>query len=382
MSENIVIGDVRPRIQAVGDGVQTSFTYPFPIFQEKDLEVYLDEVLQDSGYTVSGVGQSAGGTVDFATAPAANVVVTLRRYLKIERTSDFAEGGAFHAAVINQELDYLVAVAQQNEVQFERSLQLDPTDSDVQLVLPSKKQRSNASLVFDDDGVPMVGPSVNDIAQAQANSETAVQAAEMATVEAQAADAARLSAEAAAESIQTFDPALYRPKSVLIETNDLAEKTVTTATIQDAAITQDKIDPSVQLGGPGIGDTGFRVNDTNVTSDQTLWSLNTVFTVDIATNSLSVGSDQRFKNGDVVYLETDGNLPVGLETDMPYRVVNVSSAALQLSETFDGGVIDITDGGTGNHTIYKAINVNAAGPIQVESGVTVTVKSGCTWRVV
>jgi len=381
MSENIVIGDVRPRIQAVGDGVQTSFIYPFPIFQEKDLEVYLDETLQDSGYTVNGVGQSAGGTVEFMIAPGVNVVVTLRRYLKIERTSDFAEGGAFHAAVINQELDYLVAVAQQNEVQFERSLQLDPTDSDAQLVLPTKDQRGNASLVFDAEGAPVAGPSVDEIAQAQVNSETAVQAAATATAEAQAADAARLAAEVAAESIQTFDPALYRQKSVAIETNDLADKAVTTAKIQDAAITQDKIDPSVQLGGPGIGDTGFRVNDINVTSDQTLWSLNTAFTVDTGANSLSVGGDQRFKNGDVVYLETDGTLPQGLVTDTPYRVVNVSAAALQLSDTFGGMEIDITDMGTGIHTIYKAVNVNAAGPVIVESGVTVTVKPGCTWRV-
>jgi len=365
MSENIVIGDVRPRIQAVGDGVQTSFTYPFPIFQEKDLEVYLDEMLQNSGYTVSGVGQSAGGTVDFMTAPGVNVVVTLRRYLKIERTSDFAEGGAFHAAVINQELDYLVAVAQQNEVQFERSLQLDPTDNDAQLVLPSKDQRANASLVFDAEGAPVAGPLVNDIAQAQANSELALQAAETAALEAQAA-------VAAAESIQTFDPILYRQKSVLIGTNDLA----------DHAVTQDKIDPSVQLGGPGIDDTGFRVNDTNVTTDQTLWSLNTVFTVDTVTNSLSVGSDQRFKNGDIVYLETDGTLPTGLMTNMPYRVVGVAAATLQLSATFGGTAIDVTDAGSGTHTIYKAVNVNAAGPIMIENGVMVTVKPGCTWRIV
>lgn len=209
MSENIVIGDVRPRIQALGDGVQSTFVYPFAIFKETDLEVYLDDVLQLSGYSVNGAGQSAGGSVVFNTPPAANVVVTLRRYLKIERMSDFAEGGAFHAAVINQELDYLVALSQQNAEEIVRSVKLDPTDGDAGLILPLKDQRANACLVFDQQGSPVVGPAVDDIAQAQSNAEIAAQAAADASGSASMAETERLIAQTARDvSITARDQAI------------------------------------------------------------------------------------------------------------------------------------------------------------------------------
>jgi len=137
----------------------------------------------------------------------------------------------------------------------------------------------------------------------------------------------------------------------------------------------------VQGGGPGIGDTGQRINDPYIGTDTTLWDLNNTFTVDAGADTLSVGTDEKFKNGDIVYLETDGTLPAGLAVETPYRVVNAAAATLQLSTTFGGSAIDIADAGTGAHTIYKAVNVNAAGPITIESGFTVTVKPGCTWRV-
>jgi len=197
MSENIVIGDVRPRIQAVGDGILSTFVFPFAIFKETDLEVYLDDVRQLSGYNVVGAGQSEGGSVIFDVPPPANTVVTLRRYLTIQRMSDFAEGGAFHAAVINQELDYLVALSQQNADEIVRSVTLDPTDGDVGLVLPLKGQRSNACLAFNDQGAPIAGPNVDQIAQAQANGEVATQAAIDAQVSASSAEADRVSTEVA-----------------------------------------------------------------------------------------------------------------------------------------------------------------------------------------
>ncbi len=197
MSENIVIGDVRPRIQAVGDGILSTFVFPFAIFKETDLEVYLGDARQLSGYSVIGAGQSEGGSVVFDVPPPVNTVVTLRRYLIIERMSDFAEGGAFHAAVINQELDYLVALSQQNSDEIVRSVTLDPTDGDVGLVLPLKEQRAHACLIFDEEGAPVAGPTVDQIAQAQTNAGIATQAAIEAQESASLAATDRVSSETA-----------------------------------------------------------------------------------------------------------------------------------------------------------------------------------------
>ena len=47
----------------VADGVQSGFTYPFPIFAEADLEVRIDGLVQASGFVVAGAGASEGGAV-------------------------------------------------------------------------------------------------------------------------------------------------------------------------------------------------------------------------------------------------------------------------------------------------------------------------------
>ncbi len=264
MSEHIIIGDVRPRIQAVGDGVQTEFIYPFAIFKNGDLEVYLDETLQTDGFTITGAGQSEGGSVLFEVPPSNNVLVTLRRYLVIERTSDFAEGGAFHASVINRELDYLVAVAQQNAQDTKRALMLNATDGDVVLTLPSKTERAGTSLAFDNEGIPVAGPTVTEISKAQANAEAATQAAIDAL-------ASQLAAESASETAQTFDPAAYRQIIDDIQTEDLA----------DGAVTQAKIDPAVTLGGPSLGTNSIIRTNADTISEN--------ITIPAGTNGMSAG---------------------------------------------------------------------------------------------
>lgn len=158
MTDHITIGDVAPRIQYSGDGVQTLFTYPFPIFTTDDIEVYLGDVLQASGYTVAGAGQSAGGTVTFAVAPADGAKVTLLRNLAIARTSDFQEGGAFRAKTINDELDRQTAFIQQVSERVDRALVASPTDAQTSLALPAVADRANRYLGFDADGLPTTGP--------------------------------------------------------------------------------------------------------------------------------------------------------------------------------------------------------------------------------
>lgn len=152
MADHIQIGDIAPRIQYTGDGTQAQFTYPFPIFAAADMEVYLDQAKQETGFTVNGAGTSAGGDVTFDTAPASGIVVTLRRRLAIQRTSDFQESGEFRSKVINDELDYLTAALQQVSDDGDRALKLAATDPTAALELPDKATRANMFLAFDGDG--------------------------------------------------------------------------------------------------------------------------------------------------------------------------------------------------------------------------------------
>lgn len=154
MTEHIQIGDVSPRIRYVADGATVDFTYPFPIFDAADLDVFVDAVLQtlSTDYTVAGAGVSAGGTVSFITAPADGASVTLVRRLAIKRTSDFQASGEFRAKVINDELDFQTAALQQVEDDQARSLRLSRFDDAAALELPAEALRASKVLAFDADG--------------------------------------------------------------------------------------------------------------------------------------------------------------------------------------------------------------------------------------
>ncbi|RVU39023.1 hypothetical protein EOI86_07130 [Hwanghaeella grinnelliae] len=153
-SEHIKIGDVTPRVQYAGDGVQTQFGFSFPIFENDDLEVYLgvSETPEMTGYSTEGAGDSAGGLVTFDTPPGTGVTVTLLRNVAIKRTTDFSESGDFRASVINNELDRLTAVAQQLSTLIGRSVRLAETDAAGAVQLPPANLRASKLAAFDASG--------------------------------------------------------------------------------------------------------------------------------------------------------------------------------------------------------------------------------------
>lgn len=141
-----------PRVQYMATGEQTTFVYPFIIFSDANLRVYINDIEQSADYTVTGVGSDTGGEVVFAVAPDAGALVTLVRIIDIERLSDFQESAALRAKVLNDELDYLTAGLQQVATHAARSIGLSPTDDTADLTLPSKALRANRLLSFDDQG--------------------------------------------------------------------------------------------------------------------------------------------------------------------------------------------------------------------------------------
>ena len=156
MVEHIRIGDVAPRVHYVADGVQTGFTYPFPIFAEGDLEVRLDGLVQAAGFVVSGAGGSDGGAVHFAEPPPAGCAVSLRRELTVARSSDFQENGILRARTLNDELDYQVAALQEVKDSVGSALRLDPSEAGGATTLPLRRARANKLLGFDSTGAVMV----------------------------------------------------------------------------------------------------------------------------------------------------------------------------------------------------------------------------------
>lgn len=200
MTDHIQIGDIAPRIRYAGDGSTVQFTYPFPIFTNADIEVYVDSVKKTltSDYSVTGAGVSAGGTVTFLSAPAEDAAVTLVRRLAIKRTTDFQASGEFRAKVINDELDYQTAALQQIEDDLGRAVRLALDDAAAALVLPAKATRASKVLAFDENGhITVSTDDLSELEGASASATAAAASASAAASDAANAEIARIAAEAA-----------------------------------------------------------------------------------------------------------------------------------------------------------------------------------------
>lgn len=161
MTEHVKVYGIKPRIQYTADGELTTYDFPFVIFKSNDLEAYLGNTKQASNtYTISGVGDSDGGSVTFNEAPASGTIITLIRNLSIERTSDFQEGSTLRSKVLNDELDYQIACTQQIAENLNRSMVLPPyaADSDLDLTLPTPS--AGKAIVWNSDGTNLENSTV------------------------------------------------------------------------------------------------------------------------------------------------------------------------------------------------------------------------------
>ena len=150
---HIKLHGVKPRIQYVADGTLTTYEFPFVIFTNTDIQVYLNDILQTpETYTVSGVKNTNGGSITFMMPPTNGTIITITRDLSIERTTDFQEGGALRADTLNDEFDYQTACLQQVADSINRSMVLPPyaTDTNVDLTLPTPS--AGKAIVWNSDG--------------------------------------------------------------------------------------------------------------------------------------------------------------------------------------------------------------------------------------
>lgn len=120
----MAVPDQVPFNQSTANGVTTVFPYTFLIVEEGQLAVYLDGVLQASGYTVSGVGVAGGGNVTFTTAPANGVVVERIRETALTRTTDYPPNGDLLESTLDADFDKTWQAMQEINEHVERAIKL------------------------------------------------------------------------------------------------------------------------------------------------------------------------------------------------------------------------------------------------------------------
>ena len=163
----IIVNDETPRRQYTATGGQTVFDFPFPFFENGDLEVYKtpagqtaddanDILTITSDYTVSGADTQNGGKITLTSGAAAGDIITILRVVDIDRTADYQAAGDLLAETLNREQDTEIMISQQLREEADRSMRLQKSDIKVDMTLPAQADRVDGILQFDSNGEPTV----------------------------------------------------------------------------------------------------------------------------------------------------------------------------------------------------------------------------------
>lgn len=187
------------KVVYTGDDSTSIFPYTFRILADTEIKVtkvliaspYTEtELTLTTDYTVSDVGEDAGGDITLvAGALASTHKLVLQRNMPLTQTTDYVENDPFPAETHEEGLDRLVMIAQQIQEAVDRSIKQAITETGTNITLPvaeaSKIIGWNATA---DDLINYDNP------------DDAVTAAEAAQAAAEAAQAAAESAQSAAAS--------------------------------------------------------------------------------------------------------------------------------------------------------------------------------------
>lgn len=146
---------------STANGVTTVFPYTFKITDEADLKVIVDGTEVVSGFTVSGVGNEAGGNVTFSVAPANGLSVVRIRDMSITRDTDYQEGGDLLAETLDADIDRAFLVMQQINEAVGRSYK-QPEGSGEAPVFPALEARKFVRVNDAGDALILVDPDPND----------------------------------------------------------------------------------------------------------------------------------------------------------------------------------------------------------------------------
>lgn len=129
------------RVSYVGDGTTTVFAVPFYFLTNPDLNVYVGDTELSTGYTVSGAGNEAGGSVEIIPAPAASAQVVIVRNPDPLQQTRLPPNDPFPAQAVEDMADKLTMLVQRNGDLIGRALVLADTDVDGSGAYRAKQNR-------------------------------------------------------------------------------------------------------------------------------------------------------------------------------------------------------------------------------------------------
>ncbi len=144
------------------NGTTTSFPYTFRILDKAHLEVVdvdaagVESVKTvDTDYTVDGVGNPAGGSVAFWSAPPSGHRIVILRKQPVEQSSDYMLNEGFPSDRVEKDLDKQAMVDQMQNEQLGRALKLPKRSPMTNVTIPPPSEcnlATNRFLAWKTDG--------------------------------------------------------------------------------------------------------------------------------------------------------------------------------------------------------------------------------------
>ncbi len=146
------------RSSHTGNNSTTAFSYSFKVFDQSEIDVYLDGVKKTitTHYTVSGVGADAGGTVTFesGTVPGSGVAIVFVRNIAQTQTTDYTVTGQINPQTIEDALDKITMRNQKVQLNADESFGFadSVTDAGTVRISATSANRASKLLAFDSSG--------------------------------------------------------------------------------------------------------------------------------------------------------------------------------------------------------------------------------------
>ena len=216
----MTISTTTSRVSYNGNDVTVGFSFPYLFLANADLVVILYDSLGvgttqvlDTDYTVTGAGDIAGGTVTMTTAPATGEQLVIYREMDLTQEVDYITGDAFPADTHERALDRLTMIAQQLNETLGRSIKVPVSSSLTSLEVEDLVADSAIIVNGTADGLIM-GPTADEIANAQTYANNAsTSASNAATSESNAATSETNAAASAAAAAAAVSSVAWRDVS-------------------------------------------------------------------------------------------------------------------------------------------------------------------------
>lgn len=170
----MTISTTTNQVTYAGDGASLAFAFPSPFIAMTDLKVYLNGVIQTTGYSVAGIAPSGGsgtfanGTVTFGVAPAAAVVILIYCDPDLLQSTSLPPNDPFPSKTVERAFDKLTLIVQRLYGKVSRAILVPDGETGTTLILPAPSVRAGNLVSFDSLGNVIVSAPVAGTATALA----------------------------------------------------------------------------------------------------------------------------------------------------------------------------------------------------------------------